>query len=102
MSGSERVNEGEALALKGAVTIVTQTRVRPESADAFARWQGETSKVIAGFPGFIEQKVMPPSPPTQVDWVILQRFASALAMAGATGLIAHSPCAFAPSGPIES
>ena len=29
-------------------------------------------------------------------------FASAFAMAGATGLIAHSPCAFAPSGPILS
>ena len=29
-------------------------------------------------------------------------FASAFAMAGATGLMAHSPCDFAPSGPIES
>jgi antibiotic biosynthesis monooxygenase (ABM) superfamily enzyme len=28
-------------------------------------------------PGFIEQSVMPPNPPTQVDWVILQRFSSA-------------------------
>ena len=61
---------------KGAVTIVTQTRVRPESADAFARWQEETSGTVALFPGFIEQTVMPPSPPAQADWVILQRFAS--------------------------
>jgi antibiotic biosynthesis monooxygenase (ABM) superfamily enzyme len=60
----------------GAVTIVTQTRVRPESADAFARWQEETSRVIATFPGFMTQTVMPPSPPAQVDWVILQRFAN--------------------------
>jgi antibiotic biosynthesis monooxygenase (ABM) superfamily enzyme len=57
-----------------SVSIVTQTGVRPESADAFARWQGETSMVISGFPGFIEQRVMPPAPPLQVDWVILQRF----------------------------
>ena len=56
------------------VSIVTQTCVRPESADAFARWQGETSRVISVFPGFIEQRLMPPSPPLQVDWVILQRF----------------------------
>ena len=28
------------------------------------------------FAGFIKQTVMPPSPPAQVDWVILQRFAS--------------------------
>lgn len=59
-----------------SVSIVTQTCVRPESADAFARWQGETSSVIAGFPGFIEQRLMPPHPPLQVDWVILQRFDS--------------------------
>ena len=61
---------------KGAVTIVTQTRVRPESMDAFARWQDETSSTVAQFPGFIKQTVMPPSPPAQADWVILQRFAS--------------------------
>jgi uncharacterized protein len=56
------------------VSIVTQTTVRPERAEDFARWQGETSAVIATFPGFIEQRLMPPSPPLQVDWVILQRF----------------------------
>jgi hypothetical protein len=59
-----------------SVSIVTQTCVRPESAEAFARWQGETSTVISGFPGFIEQRLMPPNPPLQVDWVILQRFLS--------------------------
>src|ERR1700680_675535 len=66
-------------AATGTVTIVTQTRVRPESADAFARWQDDTSRAIAASPGFIKQTVMPPSPPTQVDWVILQRFASSKA-----------------------
>ncbi|MEQ1951418.1 antibiotic biosynthesis monooxygenase [Mesorhizobium sp. CN2-181] len=59
-----------------SVSIVTQTCVRPEYAEAFAKWQGETSRVISGFPGFIEQQLMPPHPPLQVDWVILQRFAS--------------------------
>jgi antibiotic biosynthesis monooxygenase (ABM) superfamily enzyme len=61
-----------------SVSIVTQTCVRPEFAEAFARWQGETSTVIARFAGFIEQRLMPPKPPLQVDWVILQRFASLL------------------------
>jgi uncharacterized protein len=56
------------------VTLVTQTRVRPECAEAFARWQEETSRTVAGFAGFIEQTVIAPSPPAQVDWVILQRF----------------------------
>jgi len=57
-----------------SVTVVTQTRVRPESADAFARWQDETAAVVSAVPGFIQQTVTPPSPPAQVDWVILQRF----------------------------
>ncbi|QCI67379.1 antibiotic biosynthesis monooxygenase [Phreatobacter stygius] len=56
------------------VTIVTQTRVRGGEEDAFARWQKGMSDTIAGFPGFIQQTVMPPSPPAQLDWVILQRF----------------------------
>jgi antibiotic biosynthesis monooxygenase (ABM) superfamily enzyme len=59
-----------------SVSIVTQTCVRPECDDDFARWQGETSNLIQRFPGFIEQRLLPPNPPLQVDWVILQRFAS--------------------------
>jgi antibiotic biosynthesis monooxygenase (ABM) superfamily enzyme len=69
-SGSKR---GEPSPADG-VTIVTQTRVRPGDEDAFARWQTGTSETIARFPGFIQQTVMPPSPPAQLDWVILQRF----------------------------
>jgi antibiotic biosynthesis monooxygenase (ABM) superfamily enzyme len=57
-----------------SVSIVTQTGVKLESTEAFARWQGETSTIIAGFPGFIEQRLAPPKPPLQMDWVILQRF----------------------------
>ena len=41
------------------VSIVTQTSVRPESAEAFARWQGETSIAISAFPGFLEQQLIP-------------------------------------------
>ncbi|MBW4024679.1 MAG: antibiotic biosynthesis monooxygenase [Proteobacteria bacterium] len=57
-----------------AVTIVTQTTVRPDSTDAFETWQTETSQIVATFPGFIKQTMLPPSPPAQDDWVILQRF----------------------------
>jgi uncharacterized protein len=62
--------------IAASVSIVTQTCVRPESTEAFARWQGETSKVVSRFPGFVEQRLMPPHPPLQADWVILQRFIS--------------------------
>jgi uncharacterized protein len=58
------------------VSIVTQTCVRPGRGEDFARWQGQTSDLVATFPGFVEQRLMPPNPPLQVDWVILQRFAT--------------------------
>jgi antibiotic biosynthesis monooxygenase (ABM) superfamily enzyme len=58
------------------VTLITQTRVRPERNDDFAVWQQRISDAVAKFPGFIDHKVMPPNPPTQTDWVIVQRFAS--------------------------
>lgn len=61
----------------GVVTIVTQTRVLAGHEDEFASWQAATGEVVARFPGFIEQRINPPAPPAQVDWVILQRFMSA-------------------------
>ncbi|MGF7160648.1 hypothetical protein FHS85_002279 [Rhodoligotrophos appendicifer] len=62
--------------LAGIVAIVTQTRALPGCEQQFALWQEEMGRAIAQEPGFIDQKVMPPSPPAQVDWVILQRFES--------------------------
>lgn len=58
------------------VTIVTQTRVRPEAAQRFADWQERMAVLVGAQKGFLEHKAIPPSPPEQVDWVILQRFAS--------------------------
>jgi antibiotic biosynthesis monooxygenase (ABM) superfamily enzyme len=59
------------------VTVVTQTRVLPAREDDFRAWQQRVSQVVAGYPGLIDQQVIPPSPPTQLDWVILQKFANA-------------------------
>src|SRR4029077_17624653 len=61
------------------VTIVTQTRVQAGREGDFTRWQDDIGRQIAAFPGFIKQTVMPPNPPSQVDWVILQDFASSAA-----------------------
>ena len=58
------------------VTIVTQTRVQAGKEGEFTRWQDDIGRQIAAFPGFIKQTVMPPNPPSQVDWVILQLFTS--------------------------
>jgi hypothetical protein len=68
------------------VTVVTQTRVRAGKEDEFANWQRGIGAVVAAFPDFIEQTVIPPTPPVQIDWVILQRFAS---LEGATSWL-HS------------
>lgn len=59
-----------------AVTVVTQTRVRDGREADFAAWQKTISERIAREPGFLRQTVIPPSPPTQLDWVILQRFST--------------------------
>jgi antibiotic biosynthesis monooxygenase (ABM) superfamily enzyme len=58
------------------VTVVTQTRIRPGQEAAFAAWQDRIGGIVATIPGFIEQSVMPPRPPVQTDWVILQRFSN--------------------------
>ncbi len=57
-----------------AVTIVTQTTVRPGSAAAFEEWLAETNRIIAAFPGFVHQTLLPPSAPAQDYWVVMQRF----------------------------
>jgi uncharacterized protein len=65
-----------AAATSTPVTLVTQTRVRPEHAAEFAAWQQRVNDAIASFPGFIDHQVIPPDPPAQVDWVIVQKFSS--------------------------
>ena len=60
--------------MEPGVTLVTQTRVREGEAEAFSQVQASFSAVIGQQPGFIEQSVLPPHPPVQLDWVILQRF----------------------------
>ncbi|MFT4039998.1 MAG: antibiotic biosynthesis monooxygenase [Thermomicrobiales bacterium] len=57
-------------------TIVTETRVLPEHTDDFARWQPTITQAVSAFPGYISSEVLPPSPPVQPDWVIMQRFTS--------------------------
>src|SRR5215471_7362750 len=56
------------------VTIVTQTRVAPGHDEQFAAWQQQMSDAISHVPGFLGQSIIPPNPPTQVDWVIVQHF----------------------------
>jgi antibiotic biosynthesis monooxygenase (ABM) superfamily enzyme len=68
---------GSGTAQSNSVTIVTQTRVAPDKAAEFESWQRGVSGIVAAQPGFIQQTVLPPSPPGQLDWVIQQRFSNA-------------------------
>jgi antibiotic biosynthesis monooxygenase (ABM) superfamily enzyme len=58
------------------VSIVTQTRVHEPHASDFARWQLLVNDIIARAPGYLDSQLIPPSPPIQQDWVIVQRFNS--------------------------
>ena len=67
----------ESVSSAAPVRVVTQTRVAPGHDAEFSRWQEQVSEAIAQFPGYLDHTVLPPNPPIQVDWVIVQRFASA-------------------------
>ncbi len=55
-------------------TAVTTVQVRQGEEGAFAGWLTEMNKTIATFPGYISAVVIPPAPPAQQDWVMVQRF----------------------------
>ncbi|MEI8080428.1 MAG: antibiotic biosynthesis monooxygenase [Actinomycetes bacterium] len=57
-------------------TVITNTCVRPEHEAEFTQWQADMSRMISVFPGYVGGEVIPPYPPTQPDWVIVQRFDS--------------------------
>ncbi|MGV1014048.1 MAG: antibiotic biosynthesis monooxygenase [Methyloceanibacter sp.] len=58
------------------VTIVIQTRVEPSKNGDYAKWLRRISDAVAAQPGFVKETIMQPAPPVQIDWVILQSFAS--------------------------
>ncbi len=55
-------------------TVVTNTRVRDGHDQEFEAWQAGMNDVISRFDGFVSREVLPPTPPDQLDWVIIQRF----------------------------
>jgi uncharacterized protein len=57
-------------------TAVTTVRVRQGEEGAFAGWLTELNRAVATFPGYISAVVIPPVPPSQSDWVMVQRFQS--------------------------
>ncbi len=64
------------------VALVIQRRVRDEGATAFALWEARVSARLQAWPGFVSQEAVPPSPPVNVDWTIVQHFVDADAARG--------------------
>lgn len=55
-------------------TIVAHFHLKPGSEAAFARWHAALDAALAGWPGFVRQTVMPPSPPLEGRWALMQWF----------------------------
>ncbi|MCQ4118981.1 antibiotic biosynthesis monooxygenase [Rhodococcus tibetensis] len=58
------------------VSIIFQRRIDDASFDEYWRWELRSAEILSGRPGFIDQDVIPPSPPVQDDWVTVQRFST--------------------------
>jgi len=58
------------------VALVIQRRITDEGFAAFTQWSGKVADALKSWPGFLGQEVVPPRPPTHVDWVQILRFAT--------------------------
>ncbi|MGH3145825.1 MAG: antibiotic biosynthesis monooxygenase [Rubrobacter sp.] len=55
-------------------TAVTAVQVREGEEGAFVGWLTELNRTISTFSGYVSAVVLPPVPPSQSDWVMVQRF----------------------------
>ncbi len=55
-------------------TAVTAVQVRQGEEGAFAGWLTEFNKIVSTFSGYVSAVVVPPVPPLQSNWVMVQRF----------------------------
>lgn len=58
----------------GPATVVIQTRIKPGRDDEFAARQQHLRAEVQHAPGFLSHQLLPPEPPAQEDWVIIERF----------------------------
>jgi uncharacterized protein len=61
-------------AVGGPVTVVIQARVKSGRDDEFAGRQNHFRAVAQRAGGCISHQILPPEPPAQQDWVIIERF----------------------------
>jgi uncharacterized protein len=59
------------------VALVIQKRIEEAGSEAYASLLSRIAARLREWPGFRGQEVVPPNPPTQVDWVEIEHFDSA-------------------------
>ena len=67
----------DAMQKEGPVALVVQRRVAEPSYATYAHWQARAVARLQGWPGFVGHELIPPSPPDNLDWSVIQRFSSA-------------------------
>ena len=60
-----------------SVALVIQTRITEAGRAAYFQFLSRVADRLRDWPGFTSQEVVPPAPPTQVDWVVIEHFTSA-------------------------
>lgn len=56
------------------VELIFQTRIAEDGCARYIAWHRKVEQMLSTQPGFVEQCVIPPKPPAQVDWIVLWRF----------------------------
>jgi antibiotic biosynthesis monooxygenase (ABM) superfamily enzyme len=56
------------------VMLVVHRRLDPADTERYAAWQDQVGAVLADRAGFLDREVLPPKPPHQVDWTVIERF----------------------------
>ena len=65
------------MAATTAVAVVIHRRIADEGFSQFSAWTARGADRRRTWPGFLGQEVVPPAPPAQVDWAIVQHFKDA-------------------------
>lgn len=60
--------------MTGPIDLVIVTRIRQGCEQQYTAWQIKLGEELRSQPGFLSQQLISPSPPEQVDWIVIQKF----------------------------
>ena len=62
--------------MTGPVELVIATRIRDGGGQQYTAWQVQLGEELQNHPGYLSQQIVTPTPPAQVDWIVVQKFSS--------------------------